>query len=44
MKTLKEWAEITVVKDDGEVIASVTPDDIVVEDGYEIRMRPDYDS
>lgn len=43
MKTPEEWTEITVSTDDGEIIASITPDNIIVKGGYEIRMRPDYD-
>lgn len=43
MKTLGDWTEITIEAEDGEVIASISSEDIIVKDGYVIRMRPDYD-
>lgn len=43
MKTLREYTEITVTTDEGEVLASITPENIIVQGGYEVRMKPDYD-
>lgn len=43
MKTLRDWAEITIETEDGKTIASISGEDIIVEDGYVVRMRPDYE-
>lgn len=43
MDTLKDWTKITVETEDGKLLATITAENILVEDGMVVRMTPKYE-